>query len=122
MPPRNGEGRSAQTGPRKVDALTKNTVTTISVTDAADNGPKFRRLVTPVAFASAFGPSGRRAGWAIAYRCPSCGGHHLGRARDLAGCSGPRRSGCGRRVVIRVARTYRGPKAAEHELTVRRRM
>lgn len=78
----------------------------------ADEEPAGGRVVEssvqryPVAFASAFAPAGRRSMWAYTLRCPHCGAGHFGRARSQDGVRGLRRTGCGRRVVVVVARTY----------------
>lgn len=61
----------------------------------------------PVAFASAFAPCARRRRWAISYRCPRCGGSHLGYSPD-ENAGGLRRSGCGRLVWLVIARRYGG--------------
>ncbi len=66
----------------------------------------------PVVYASAYAPCEGRYRWAFAYICPFCKLGHLGRAKSEAEVSGARRSRCGRLVVIRVARVYRGRAAA----------
>lgn len=60
----------------------------------------------PVARVSLYAPAGRRRWWWWAMRCPCCGLGHLGRARSRDGVQGVRRTGCGRRVAIVVARVY----------------
>lgn len=60
----------------------------------------------PVAHASLYAPADRRTWWWYAMHCPHCGAGHFGRARTEDGVTGVRRTGCGRRVVIVVARTY----------------
>ena len=69
---------------------------------------KARRLRVPVVYASAYAPCEGRHLRAFAYICPWCGLGHLGRARTEAEIAGPRRAGCGRLVLIRVARVCRG--------------
>jgi hypothetical protein len=69
---------------------------------------KARMPRVPVVYASVYAPCERRHLWAFAYVCPWCKLGHLGRAKTEAEVSGPRRSRCGRLVVIRVARVYRG--------------
>jgi len=66
----------------------------------------------PVVNASVYAPCEGRYLWAFAYICPLCKLGHLGRAKTEAEISGPRRARCGRLVVIRVARVYRGRAAA----------
>lgn len=62
---------------------------------------------TPIAYASQFGPAGRRTQWWVSYQCPFECGTHLGRSRNQFQ-NGTRISGCGRRIELRIARTYRG--------------
>jgi hypothetical protein len=62
----------------------------------------------PIAFASIYAPCPGRSWWHLAYICPRCGHGHLGRARDEASISGPRKARCGRLVVLIPARVYRG--------------
>lgn len=62
---------------------------------------------TPIAYASQFGPAGRRTQWWVSYNCPFGCGSHFGRSRNKFQ-NGPRTSGCGRRIELRIARTYRG--------------
>ncbi|RSN71340.1 hypothetical protein DMH08_02760 [Actinomadura sp. WAC 06369] len=59
----------------------------------------------PTVRASAYSPDGSRRLWALAYRC-TCGHVHMGRARSYGSLGGERRARCGRRVFIRVVRTY----------------
>lgn len=61
----------------------------------------------PTAFASLLAPCARRRRWAVSYRCPRCGGSHLGYSHT-GNAAGLRRSGCGRLVWIVIARIYRG--------------
>lgn len=66
----------------------------------------------PAAFAAVYEPCEGRTQWAFCYICPICKLGHLGRAKTEAEVSGPRRSRCGRLVVIRPARVYRSKAAA----------
>ncbi|MFC4054654.1 hypothetical protein ACFOY4_33610 [Actinomadura syzygii] len=66
----------------------------------------------PVAHVSVYAPAGRRRWWWYAMRCPHCGAGHFGRARSQDGVKGTRRTGCGRRVWVIVARTYGAREAA----------
>jgi predicted RNA-binding Zn-ribbon protein involved in translation (DUF1610 family) len=61
----------------------------------------------PTAFASLLAPCARRRRWAVSYRCPRCGGSHLGFSYS-PDVSGVRRSGCGRKIWLVVARRYTG--------------
>lgn len=72
-----------------------------------------RRRRPPNAFASLFAPDGRRQLWMLTYICPHCKAGHraLARSEENAHVLRPR-GACGRLVVIRVARTYRGREAA----------
>lgn len=65
----------------------------------------------PVAFASVYAPDDSRAWWHLAFRCPACEGWHFGRTRDESKVTGPRRTRCGRTVIVKAARTYRGRAA-----------
>ena len=65
----------------------------------------------PAAFASIYAPHPGRSLWWLTYICPWCGHGHLGRARDEAGITGPRKARCGRLVLLVAARTYRGQAA-----------
>jgi hypothetical protein len=67
-----------------------------------------RRSRVPIVYASVYAPCEGRLLWAFAYICPWCKLGHLGRAKAEDEVSGPRRSRCGRLVVIRAARVYRG--------------
>jgi hypothetical protein len=71
-----------------------------------------RRLRVPAVFASVYEPCEGRTQWAFAYICPWCHLGHLGRAKAEAEVTGPRRSRCGRLVVVRAARVYRSRAAA----------
>lgn len=68
----------------------------------------FERNRVPSAFASQFPPDGKARGcWWIAYRCPHCEASHLGRSPHRIE-TGLRRSRCGKRIWLVIARTYRG--------------
>jgi hypothetical protein len=73
---------------------------------------KARRLRVPAVYASVYEPCEGRSQWAFAYICPWCHLGHLGRAKTEAEVAGPRRSRCGRPVVVRAARVYRSRAAA----------
>lgn len=60
----------------------------------------------PTAYASLLAPCARRRRWAVSYRCPRCGGSHLGYSRD-GDAAGLRRSGCGRLIWVVIARVYK---------------
>lgn len=75
-------------------------------TSAPQRAPRQRRL--PLANASLYEPAAGRTWWWISLRCPHCGSVHLGRVREEEQAGGPRRTGCGRKVWVKVRRTYRG--------------
>ena len=63
----------------------------------------------PTVHASVFAPCAGRILWGLTYICPFCGFGHFGRARTEAGVAGRRRTRCcGRLVLVKVARVYRG--------------
>lgn len=66
----------------------------------------------PLASASLYEPTRTRTWWWISVRCPWCGSVHLHRVRQESQAEGPRRTGCGRRVWVKIRRTYRGKGAA----------
>ncbi len=76
----------------------------ISLIDLGDTTAGTRR--SRIAHASLFPPAARRTRYMITYRCPLCDGYHLGYADTRETASGRRAAGCGRIVVIRVARVY----------------
>lgn len=82
-----------------------------SVTPGAHNAAGPRGDLRP-AHASVYAPCAGRSHWWLAYVCPWCGHGHLGRARTEGEVPGPRRSRCGRLVLVLVARVYRGQEAA----------
>ena len=76
--------------------------------------PTIRRRRLPVVHASVFAPCAGRTWWWLSYVCPHCKLGHFGRARTEGQASGPRRTRwCGRLVVVKVARVYRGVLAKE---------
>ncbi|OLT12207.1 hypothetical protein BJF79_22755 [Actinomadura sp. CNU-125] len=75
--------------------------------------PKPNRRRAPRAYASLFAPDGRRRRWMLTYVCPHCGFGHRALARsEQAARMLLTRGACGRLVVIRIARTYRGREDA----------
>ena len=62
----------------------------------------------PLASASLYEPSCERTWWWISLRCPLCGSVHLHRVRREEDAAGVRRTGCGRRVFVKVRTVYRG--------------
>ena len=68
----------------------------------------------PLTFASQFGPAGRRTCWWVTFKCPHGCGSHFGRSRTRF-TSGPRTASCGRRVWLKIARTYLAPARAAAE-------
>ncbi len=61
------------------------------------------QALLPRAYARLYAPSARRRLWAFSYTCPSCGGTHLGRSRELDAVKGTRKAGCGRKVWLEVS-------------------
>lgn len=102
-PPRHDEGRPlAGMAPHEVEQTTY----TESVRHAVERVTPMRRY--PVAYVSLYAPAGRRTRWWAAYVCAHCGAGHFARLSNEADAAGVRRSGCGKRIWIVVARTYRG--------------
>ena len=66
-----------------------------------------RRHRYPVASASLYEPSCERTWWWISLRCPLCRSVHLHRVRQEHDAEGVRRTGCGRRVFVKIRTTYR---------------
>jgi hypothetical protein len=62
----------------------------------------------PVASASLYEPSCERTWWWISLRCPWCMSVHLHRVRHEEDAAGVRRTGCGRRVFVKIRTVYRG--------------
>jgi hypothetical protein len=67
-----------------------------------------RRHRYPVASASLYQPANERRWWWISLRCPVCGSVHLHRVRQEEDADGVRRTGCGRRVYVKIRTVYRG--------------
>ena len=87
----------------------------LSAAIVSQNGGKRRKPRgghVPAVFASVYEPCEGRTQWAFAYICPFCRSGHLGRAKTEAEVAGPRRSRCGRLVVVRAARVYQSRAAA----------
>ena len=80
----------------------------VIVRQAGGKRREARASRVPAVYASVYAPCEGRYLWAFAYICPFCKLGHLGRAKAEDKVSGPRRSRCGRLVVILVARVYRG--------------
>ena len=62
----------------------------------------------PLASASLYEPAAARTWWWISLRCPLCGSVHLHRVRQEEDAGGVRRTGCGRRVFVKIRTVYRG--------------
>ena len=74
-----------------------------------DNGKRrSRRGRYPQANASLYEPSYQRTWWWISLRCPWCGSVHLHRVCREQDAGGVRRTGCGRRVFVKIRTVYRG--------------
>ena len=67
-----------------------------------------RRYRYLVASASLYEPTCQRTWWWISLRCPWCGAVHLHRVRREQDAGGVRRTGCGRRVFVKIRTIYRG--------------
>jgi hypothetical protein len=61
----------------------------------------------PLASASLYEPACERTWWWISLRCPWCGPVHLHRVRQEQDADGLRRTGCGRRVFVKIRTVYR---------------
>jgi hypothetical protein len=86
---------------------TKDAMSVQIVRQGADDRHATRRRA-PLASASLYEPAAGRTWWWLSIRCPHCGSVHLGRVREEGEADGPRRAGCGRKVTVKVRRTYRG--------------
>lgn len=103
-PPDNAEGPS----PCQDSTLNSAPINANAANNVQARALNFERNRVPSAFASQFAPDGSgRTCWWIAYRCPWCEASHLGRSPYQIE-TGIRRSRCGRRVWLVIARTYRG--------------
>ena len=82
----------------------------ITATDRRAESPsrRNRRPDAPPAFVSLLVPSAHRTCWWYLVNCRICKAPHLGRARELADVTGPRRLPCKHWVTVTVARTYSG--------------
>jgi hypothetical protein len=117
---RNAEGRPPGPGSRPKNAPASaadqpQAKEALSAAIVSQNGGKRRKARggrVPTVFASVYEPCEGRTQWAFAYICPWCRLGHLGRAKTEADVPGPRRSRCGRLVVVRAARVYRSRAAA----------
>jgi hypothetical protein len=98
MPPDYVKGRpSAGNRGNGLNTESVTNTTTIVAGNAASTGhsPSPR-----LASAATWEPCGRRGLWVGIYECPWCDGGHVARARTEGDLAGPRRSGCGRPVVL----------------------
>ncbi len=87
-------------GPRSVPGMTP-----LFDLDEPPASPR-RSRVTRRVYASLYAPGGRRRRWEIVYICPHCLRGHFGFAESVEDAEGRRLSGCGRVVVVKVARVY----------------
>lgn len=67
-----------------------------------------KRRKAPLASASLYEPTCARTWWWISLRCPWCHSVHLHRVRREEDAGGVRRTGCGRRVYVKIRTIYRG--------------
>lgn len=85
----------------------------VATCSSANGQPKRMRRGLPIVYASVFAPAGRRTRWMGTYICHHCGHGHLVFSETEAGLRGLRHRGsCGRKVTIKIARTYRGKGSA----------
>jgi hypothetical protein len=99
---------SPGSGPSQVDAhASELDLNDILRRGADEQRRKTRGRKLRVASASLYAPCGIRELWAISLRCPICGGVHLHRVREESQAAGPRRTGCGKRVLVVIRSTYR---------------
>jgi len=109
MPPTKNDGGSrGLTENHRPNAFQSVTTAAIVTRDGDSRPASARRRKSRIAHASVYAPCSRRTLWAFAYVCPWCGLGHFGRARAEDDITGLRRSRCGRLVVVRAARVYRG--------------
>ena len=73
-----------------------------------DGKRRSRRGRYPQANASLYEPACQRTWWWISLRCPLVRVSPLHRVRREQDAGGVRRTGCGRRVVVKVRTVYRG--------------
>ena len=110
-PGRRPDGRPENAPASAADQpLAKGSASAVIVSHRADKRHKAQRA--PAVYASVYAPCEGRHLWWLAYICPFCKLGHLGRARTEVEVEGPRRSRCGRLVVVRAARVYRSRAAA----------
>ena len=105
MSPPNGNGPGVITPQGRPDAQLAATAT--PGTSLPSVSLRGRRHRYPVASASLYEPSCERTWWWISLRCPLCRSVHLHRVRQEQDAEGVRRTGCGRRVFVKVRTTYR---------------
>jgi hypothetical protein len=109
---RNAEGRPpGGSRPKNAPASANESPSTepshaLSVT-RDDGKRRSRRGRWPLASASLYEPSCERTWWWISLRCPWCGSVHLHRVRHEEDAAGVRRTGCGRRVYVKIRTVYR---------------
>lgn len=106
------EGRTKRDHPAAEQAQSR-----VSVAQVADERPEPRRRGrrrddAPTARVSLLMPGHRRTLYWYLARCPVCGAPHLGRARDLAKVTGPRRLPCQHWATVVIARTYAPSRGA----------
>ena len=93
--------------PASADESPSGLPSALSVT-GDDGKRRSRRGRYPQANASLYEPVYQRTWWWISLRCPWCGAVHLHRVRREQDADGVRRTGCGRRVFVKIRTTYRG--------------
>lgn len=96
------QDRPAANGPAQEITAT----TSIDRVSRTSDFPHHGLLRFPVAFATAYGPAGRRKRCCAMVRCPGCGGGHLIFGGTLADLAGVKNTPCGSgKVWVAVART-----------------
>lgn len=109
MPPDKKRGRPP--GTTRKNRPTSSVAATATITEPMiRQGSDGRQAIRRIAPASLFEPDGHRKRWMITFICPACGyGHRALAESEQAARTLRPRGACGRRVVLRIARTYRGP-------------
>jgi DNA-directed RNA polymerase subunit RPC12/RpoP len=106
-PPRNGNGPHVGGRDRTTTAAAKQQR---SLAVIVRQGRRRHRY--PLASASLYEPACDRHWWWISVRCPWCGSVHLHRVRQEEDAGGVRRTGCGRRVFVKIRTVYRSNTAS----------
>ncbi|MBB6343784.1 hypothetical protein FHU36_000293 [Nonomuraea muscovyensis] len=107
----NGPGSTTSQGRNETDAHQTQALSRATVQPETDSRHALSANAldrVPAAFASVYAPAPGRTRWLAVFICPHCRLGHAGYAREAEKIPGMRRSRCGKRVRIVVARVYRG--------------